>query len=760
MPAHHYLLRGITACCAVVSLWIGLATCLQAATGDDVNKLFWSEQRPVSAASAVANSYLAQLDDPEKPNKQSLSEYFQAQLLLAEIEYNARQNDALQQRLARLLPMFTSAQYDQYHALALLYKGKLVGLRDKRPEQAEPYLKKGVSLIDHYWQTVDSPNVRILQIATGLHENLGRLYAHLHENYQALPQLKMAAILQKKLENETQQAWLNAYIGAVYKNMGQLTDAAEYYFRALSTAEKLRDPKLKAYVLVRLGNVYSLNKDYASAIKLMTQAIQSYQQLKNTKQVGKTLNMLGSVYLAKEEPKQAILDFIQAKSMFEQLDDNYNLGLVNHNIALAYLAMNDLDKAQAYTDQALALFKKIDHQGFLAKTLELDAQIAIKQNHFEKAQQDLAAGLAIAESIGDDTYINENTQTLTQLLAEEGNYKAAYHHIKALAQARERLVNKAQQQAVSNLRSEYEYQRNSYQQQQHAQSIQQLQSTVEIQWRWLMLLAVVTMCLVLWLTNRFLVLRQLRQKRNQELESQYWDITTGLPNRDAYIRWLNGTIQEMHRHVDQSSAGPFTPIAICMADLGDFRLCFEYVGYKKGRQLEKRFGEYLQRHFPAPHKVFRIRHNRLLICHPHLEADVLAENVRQSIDQFWASHFSESRSAQASIGALTIPFVKRAVKTTDHSLIAEIIFLASAAANALTVQSKRSSWVVLNAIDNTPPTLFSKEKRKGLLLALRKGFIKVYANQDKTLIDWDIIDFYELDNEELSASQLPSSATP
>lgn len=708
-----------------------------ASVQDELADLFWSNNRPPETASHLAQQYLSHYTAQTQHSRHERESYLQAQLLLAEVEFDSHKNKELHTRLAQLLPQLEHWQQDVYQALALYYKGLLLGLREEQPEKSEPYLKQGVTLIDKHWKTSSSVPRRTLQIAEGLHENLGRLYAHFHENHQALIHLKTAGALERRLEDPHQEAWVNAYIGAVYKNMKQLTTASDYYFKALSAAEVNKDPKLKAYAAVRLGNVYSESKNYAAAVQLLTQAIKSYEQLKDTKQIAKTLNMLGEVYLNKNDTESALLNFLDAKGMFEQLSDQYNLGQVCHNIASAYLMQHELNKAQAYAEQELHIYQQLNHASFTARALELLARIAMADNDFETAKTNLQKGLALARSKQDDVYINAYTQTLTRLLAAEGNYKAAYEQMSHLTEVRERLITKAQRAAIHNLQTEYDLQKENYQQQEHINSLSKMTQVINQQWRWLVFSIVLNLCLMLLLANRFHLLRQLRQRRVRDIMKRQRDPLTNLANREAYLKWIEQYVDTLHHQVDREPEATVHPMTLCMANLGAFHNNYEYVGYQIGRRNEEQFGHFIERHFPAPFKTYLVTSQRLIVSHPELSTYDLGDYVQGKLNKFWKERFNESPCC--TLGVMSLPFVNRAAKATDRQLVAEVLYLACAAAQQLTQRFNESSWVALSAIDNTPPTLFAQDPRSGLLLAVRKGFIKVHSRLDKQFIDWDVI---------------------
>jgi tetratricopeptide (TPR) repeat protein len=101
-------------------------------------------------------------------------------------------------------------------------------------------------------------------------------------------------------------------IGGVYWNLGQYSQALNYYQQALAVSREIGDRSGEGYILSSMGGVYSNQGDYTQALTLYQQALAIRREIGDKAGEGNTLNSMAGVYYSLGQYPQALEFYQQA----------------------------------------------------------------------------------------------------------------------------------------------------------------------------------------------------------------------------------------------------------------------------------------------------------------------------------------------------------------------------------------------------------------------------------------------------------------
>ena len=161
-------------------------------------------------------------------------------------------------------------------------------------------------------------------------------------------------------------AWAGLDIGAAYREMGRLTEAAQYLTEHLHLAQRIGARSAEAYGLIQLGSWQLCHGSYATAVDLFQQAISTQQGLRTEHgRVAAELGLgfafyhLGDIMEARRCLRQAIQRARLIRHRRRLAEALIALGLVE-------LAAAQPETAYGYLTEAVAVARESESRGNLA----------------------------------------------------------------------------------------------------------------------------------------------------------------------------------------------------------------------------------------------------------------------------------------------------------------------------------------------------------------------------------------------------------
>jgi tetratricopeptide (TPR) repeat protein len=160
--------------------------------------------------------------------------------------------------------------------------------------------------------------------------------------------------------NRSSEGILLGNLGILYKNLGKIQTAINYYNQSLAIAVEINDKRNEGNWLGNLGNSYYQLGNVRTSIKYFEQAVAIAREIEDRRNEGNWLGNLGIAYANVGEIPTAINYHKQALKITREIKDKRNEGNHLGNLGIAYEKMGDTRNAINYQEQALSIAREIN----------------------------------------------------------------------------------------------------------------------------------------------------------------------------------------------------------------------------------------------------------------------------------------------------------------------------------------------------------------------------------------------------------------
>ncbi|PXY02361.1 hypothetical protein DF185_06855 [Marinifilum breve] len=202
-----------------------------------------------------------------------------------------------------------------------------------------------------------------------------------------------------------------AYLGALYSNLGTHSKAITHYENALRIAKNQNDNNKVSYILQNLGLNYDANGDLKKGVDMIFDGIRIFIEKEDNYAIAKAYQHLGRLMIKWHSFKDADKYLHKAISMHNERNLQYMAITDYANIALSKYSQFDKDSTQYYLD---ILKRKAEKHNAPIGKCSYFIMKSMLSLHFDKNPQDVFMNLkkadeycAITKSTTSRTYINK-----------------------------------------------------------------------------------------------------------------------------------------------------------------------------------------------------------------------------------------------------------------------------------------------------------------------------------------------------------------
>jgi len=248
-----------------------------------------------------------------------------------------------------------SKEYDK--ALSIIYDYKLDQYLDmwgNYKTLVEIY--NGVLPKDHFR---DKPLLNSIQAHSTVLGNLGSVYRNLGDIRKAIEYYEKALQIAKEIGDRKSESMWIGYIGGVYFDLDDAKKAIEYNKKALKIAQEVGDRKNECEWFENIGSAYHVQGDVRKALKYYEKALKIAQEIGERREECTLLANLGSAYNDMGDARKAI-DYYEkalkiAQEIGERLIESQSLG----DLGLTYSNLGDVKSAIEFYEKALKIAQEI-----------------------------------------------------------------------------------------------------------------------------------------------------------------------------------------------------------------------------------------------------------------------------------------------------------------------------------------------------------------------------------------------------------------
>lgn len=204
-----------------------------------------------------------------------------------------------------------------------------------------------------------------------------------------------AESIYKELEDKTGVANCYNLLGAISGEMGEISQAKDYFSQSLLAADELNNTELHAKVETNLGVINSILGNTEKAIEHLEAAMNVYREQNDIRRQSESYLNIGLNYLQSSDLKSADEAFNKGISI--ALDNQFLIPLAMLYLAKAQLLLKtkDLFHAELFADKALSLSHLLDDKLTVADIYRIRGVIAREKLEYQTAESYLMIGLRI-----------------------------------------------------------------------------------------------------------------------------------------------------------------------------------------------------------------------------------------------------------------------------------------------------------------------------------------------------------------------------
>ncbi len=236
----------------------------------------------------------------------------------------------------------------------------------------------------------------------------------------------------KKTGQKEQIVKSYSFIGVCHRNLGNYTDAFDYYHFGLERALEYDIKDQVAYSYINLGNLYLYQEDYSKAEVNLKKALDVGEEIKDSTIMSYCYLNLGRVLLGKNQTIMAEEYLKRAVDIRRKTNQPIN------QIATVVKYLGDVATVNGDYEQALRYYLEADMDDSKLQDVDLKADIYehISTLYFKKGNYDSALfygnkSLAAAKHVGSKYRIKNAYDVIGQVFYELKDYKKASDNFKS-----------------------------------------------------------------------------------------------------------------------------------------------------------------------------------------------------------------------------------------------------------------------------------------------------------------------------------------
>lgn len=367
----------------------------------------------------------------------------------------------------------------------------------------------------------------------------GRMYNMLANYKSALACLNLGLRCGRQLKDEhiITDAYKN--IGIVYYSEGQLSNALDYYYKALYLAVKNHYKVLSGDIYNDIGVTLQAMEVYPNALNYFNKALNIAQEANDVQGVGTMHENIGEVLLAQKKYDQALVHLFKALGIAKKQNDIDGLTSLYTDVGLCYAHDNQLPRAIKYLDTSVRIasnYKVVYNQAYALIGLSTAYNM---QKNYANAYKLALQGQALANKLGNITVRADAALQLSKTLSGLGQYKEANEQLNQYLQLKNEVKDNESIQKLTSYNYDLDFTVKEHQleQQQHERDLlfqQKLHSQR-------LMNAIFMVAFGAMIVIAFVYYKQKRkqQKINSKLEEKNHEVSLQKANIDEQAHKLN-----------------------------------------------------------------------------------------------------------------------------------------------------------------------------------------------------------------------------
>ena len=225
----------------------------------------------------------------------------------------------------------------------------------------------------------------------------------------------------KDIENLTKA---HSFVGVAYRNLGNYTEAFNFYFNGLKLATENNLTEQEGYANINIGNLFVYQEKYTEASKYLNKALIISKKINNKEMLAYSHLNIGRVLIKENNCSQALLHLDSTLTIRKKIKDYSALAVCYKYIGDTYIEMDNFSSALKNYKNTLQIIENSADKDLLCDVYNKIAEIYLSNSNIEKAKYYAKKSLQTALEIGTKLRIRNAYISLAQIEKYNKNYKA------------------------------------------------------------------------------------------------------------------------------------------------------------------------------------------------------------------------------------------------------------------------------------------------------------------------------------------------
>jgi tetratricopeptide (TPR) repeat protein len=210
-------------------------------------------------------------------------------------------------------------------------------------------------------------------------------------------------------------------IGRLYREIGSLDEASQYFQTALSLFESAGDERGVASTIDDIGKLHWMKGEYDIALTELRDGLKRRQALGDRRSIALSLNNLGLVLQDSGDFSAALNAFQEALTIRRQIGDLVGVIITLNNLGTVSQDLNDYEKALELFGEARDLVREIGDRNRLALILTNIGETLYSSGQPNKAIDELRKAEELCDELGDKLGLAEALRGLGKAYMLQGD---------------------------------------------------------------------------------------------------------------------------------------------------------------------------------------------------------------------------------------------------------------------------------------------------------------------------------------------------
>lgn len=286
--------------------------------------------------------------------------------------------------------------------------------------------------------------------------NLGNIKRNTSDISEAPEYYKKALSIYKSQKDSSRILAVYNSLGIYFKETGNYDSAAIYYHKALELTELLGQEEYMGRLLSNLGNIYYMQMDIENSRKYYFKSLEFNYKYNDLLNIAYTYSKLGSLSLEENDPENALIFFNRADSLFHKVNNHEGIYNGQTNYGCVYRELGDYKKAFEYFFSSLAYYRNQDISEGLIASWQGIASVYALIDQYRKALVYYDSSLNLARKTHNTLRQQEVLKAQFNIHLKRKSYQNAVETQIILDSLEKKIYVAEKDEVIADLRMKYE----------------------------------------------------------------------------------------------------------------------------------------------------------------------------------------------------------------------------------------------------------------------------------------------------------------